>query len=72
MSPIGSRSVYDGSDCTAASRITRCRCTIALWARRSRQRRALRRFAQADEFLKDIGVSQHEAFREAEKPFWRP
>jgi len=38
-----------------------------------RQRRALREIAENNDFhlLKDIGVSQEEAFREAEKPFWR-
>jgi len=40
---------------------------------RSRQRRALREIAESNDFhlLKDIGVSQEEALREAEKPFWR-
>jgi uncharacterized protein YjiS (DUF1127 family) len=46
---------------------------IGRWIARSRQRRALREIAEANDFhlLKDIGVSQEEAFREAEKPFWR-
>jgi uncharacterized protein YjiS (DUF1127 family) len=69
--PLGGEAVYDG---TAASRITRCRRTIARWIARSRQRRALREIAKANDLdhLKDIGVSQEEAFREADKPFWRP
>lgn len=58
----------------ATSRITSCRRTIARWIARSRQRRALREIAERNDFhlLKDIGVSQGEAFREADKPFWRP
>jgi uncharacterized protein YjiS (DUF1127 family) len=55
--------------------IARCRRTIARWIVRSRQRRALRKIAEHnDDFrllLKDIGVSQEEAFREVDKPFWR-
>ena len=71
---LGDKAVYDGSDRTAASRITRCRRTIARWIARSRQRYALREIAESNDFhlLKDIGVSQEEAFREADKPFWRP
>lgn len=47
---------------------------ITRWIARSRQRQALRDIAEANDFhlLKDIGVSQEEAFREADKPFWRP
>jgi uncharacterized protein YjiS (DUF1127 family) len=54
--------------------IRRCRRTVARWIARSRQRRALREIAQRtdDHLLKDIGVSREEAFREADKPFWRP
>ena len=53
--------------------IARCRRTIARWIARSRQRRALREIAERNDFhlLKDIGVSQEEAFREVDKPFWR-
>jgi uncharacterized protein YjiS (DUF1127 family) len=49
------------------------RSTIARWFARARQRRALRDIAERNEFhlLKDIGVSQEEALREANKPFWR-
>jgi uncharacterized protein YjiS (DUF1127 family) len=44
-----------------------------LWLARSRQRQALYEIAQRDDYLlKDIGISQQDAFREAEKPFWRP
>ena len=71
--PIGGEAAYDSSDGTAASRITRCRRTIARWIARSRQRQALREIAERNDshLLKDIGVSQKEAFREADKPFWR-
>jgi uncharacterized protein YjiS (DUF1127 family) len=58
---------------TSKTGIARCRRTIARWIARSRQRRALREIAERNDFhlLKDIGVSQEEAFREADKPFWR-
>ena len=47
--------------------------TVTGWIARSRQRRALLEIAESNDFhlLKDIGVSQEEALREAEKPFWR-
>jgi uncharacterized protein YjiS (DUF1127 family) len=42
------------------------------WAGRSRQRRQLGELAELNNhLLKDIGVSQEEALREAAKPFWR-
>ena len=49
------------------------RSTVGRWFARSRQRRALREIAERNDFhlLKDIGVSQEEALREADKPFWR-
>ena len=49
------------------------RPTVARWFARSRQRRALREIAVRNDphLLKDIGVSQAEALREADKPFWR-
>jgi uncharacterized protein YjiS (DUF1127 family) len=52
--------------------VTVCR-TVTRWIAHSRQRRALREIAESNDFhlLKDIGVSQQEALREAEKPFWR-
>jgi len=66
--------ISDGGKDSAASRIRRWRHTIARWIARSRQRRALREIAERtdDYLLKDIGVSRAEAFREADKPFWRP
>ena len=58
----------------AAAWIGLCRRTIARWIARSRQRRALGEIAESNDLhlLKDIGVSHQEAFREADKPFWRP
>ena len=59
---------------TAAGRLGRCRRTVARWIARSRQRRALCEIAERTDdrhLLKDIGISQEEAFREADKPFWR-
>ena len=49
------------------------RSTVVRWFARSRQRRALREIAERGDLylLKDIGVSQEEALREADKPFWR-
>jgi len=52
--------------------VAACR-TVTRWIARSGQRRALREIVESNDFhlLKDIGVSQEEALREAEKPFWR-
>jgi uncharacterized protein YjiS (DUF1127 family) len=49
------------------------RSAVRRWFARARQRRALRQLAERtdDYLLKDIGVTRDEAFREAEKPFWR-
>jgi uncharacterized protein YjiS (DUF1127 family) len=49
------------------------RSTVDRWSARSRQRRALREIAERSDLhlLRDIGVSQEEAFREADKAFWR-
>jgi uncharacterized protein YjiS (DUF1127 family) len=45
---------------------------LQFWIDRSRQRRRLAELAEVDNYLlKDIGVSQDEAWREAAKPFWR-
>lgn len=45
---------------------------VKRWIARSNQRRALMDIAQSNDrhLLRDIGVSQNEAFREAEKWFW--
>ena len=49
------------------------RSTVGRWFTRSRQRRALREIVERSDLhlLKDIGVTQEEALREADKPFWR-
>ena len=49
------------------------RATVGRWFARSRQRRALREISERSDLhlLKDIGVTQEEALREADKPFWR-
>ncbi len=43
--------------------------TLARWAERRNQRRAL--LALDDKLLKDIGLSPADAWREGYKPFWR-
>jgi uncharacterized protein YjiS (DUF1127 family) len=67
------KTASDSGDVSTASRIRHCGNTIARWITRSRQRQALREIAERNDIhlLKDIGVSQEEAFREADKPFWR-
>ena len=70
--PLGAAGAVCGAgEKSAVSRISR---VIARWIARSRERWALREIAEANDIhlLKDIGVSREEAFREAEKPFWRP
>ena len=49
------------------------RSTVVRWVARSRQRRALREIAERGDLylLKDIGLSQDEAFQEAAKSFWQ-
>jgi uncharacterized protein YjiS (DUF1127 family) len=41
-----------------------------LWLERARQRRQLRELS--DHMLRDIGLTQADAWAESEKPFWRP
>jgi uncharacterized protein YjiS (DUF1127 family) len=43
--------------------------TLALWAERRRQRRALLELDAA--LLRDIGLSGADAWHESSKPFWR-
>jgi uncharacterized protein YjiS (DUF1127 family) len=71
--PLGAAAGHNVEKNTIAGRTHGVRRTIARWIARSRQRRALREIAESNDFhlLKDIGVSQEEAFREADKPFWR-
>jgi len=51
------------------ARAFRRNAAIRLWPERARSWQQLRELS--DHMLKDIGMSQEEAFREAEKPFWR-
>ena len=72
--PVATAGTFSNSgEDGVAGRISRSRHSIACWIARSRQRRALREIAERNDLhlLKDIGVSQQEAFREADKPFWR-
>jgi uncharacterized protein YjiS (DUF1127 family) len=72
-----SRSIAPGALSHSKARLSRLladtRSTLGQWYARSRERRALREIAERSDFhlLKDIGVSQAEALREADKPFWR-
>ena len=70
---VAAGAVSNSSEGRVAGRINRWRHTIARWIARSRQRRALREIAERNDLhlLKDIGASQQEAFREANKPFWQ-
>ena len=45
--------------------------TVKLWLQRSQQRRQLRELQDNADFLKDIGRSGYEVYREGRKPFWR-
>lgn len=49
--------------------ITRAVTTLLDWQQRARQRRELSGLDPF--FLKDMGIDQASAFREASKPFWR-
>jgi uncharacterized protein YjiS (DUF1127 family) len=53
----------------ATRALVKARQTAALWAARSRQRKALA--ALEDHILLDIGISREEAARESCVPFWR-
>ena len=70
---VSAEAVSDGGEDRVFGRISRWRHMLARWIARSRQRWALREIAERNDLhlLKDIGVSQQEAFREADKPFWR-
>jgi uncharacterized protein YjiS (DUF1127 family) len=47
--------------------------TIALWKQRRRYRVDLRRLLRVGPYmLRDIGLTPEEAYREVEKPFWKP
>ena len=53
----------------AADAFIRAFATIELWRSRSNERRRLAEFD--DRLLKDIGVSRADAWKEANKPFWK-
>jgi uncharacterized protein YjiS (DUF1127 family) len=65
--------VFSHSKTPVGRLVAGARSTVRRWFARSRQRRALREIAKRSDLylLKDIGVSQEEALREADKPFWR-
>jgi uncharacterized protein YjiS (DUF1127 family) len=65
--------VFSHSKTPVGRLVAGARSTVGRWFARSRQRRALREIAERNDFhlLKDIGVTQEEALREADKPFWR-
>jgi uncharacterized protein YjiS (DUF1127 family) len=71
--PLAAAGAVRAGEDSAASRITRCSRMIARWIARSSQRRALHDIDERNDIhlLRDIGISQEEAFREADKPFWR-
>ena len=43
--------------------------TLILWRQRARQRRHL--LSLEERLYRDIGVTASDAYREAQKPFWR-
>ena len=50
--------------------IFKCLANIVIWQERAEQRQALTELNS--HMLKDIGISQSDAYREARKPFWLP
>ena len=70
---VSTEAVFDDGEDRVIGRISRWRRMVARWIARSRQRWALREIAERNDLhlLRDIGVSRQEAFREADKPFWR-
>ena len=67
------RGVFSHSKTPVGRLVAGARSTVGRWFTRSRQRRVLREIAERNDFhmLKDIGVTQEEALREAHKSFWR-
>ena len=65
--------VFSHSKAPVGRLVAGARSTVGRWFTRSRQRRVLREIAERNDFhmLKDIGVTQEEALREAHKSFWR-
>ena len=68
------RGVFSHSKTPVGRLVAGARSTVVRWFARSRQRRALREIAERGDLylLKDISVSQEEALREVDKPFWQP
>ena len=50
--------------------VVKCLKSIVIWQERAEQRHALGELS--DRMLKDIGVSQSDAYKELRKPFWLP
>ncbi len=57
------------STATAGWYLTRILDQITVWRDRARGRQELARMSDA--LLQDIGISRHDAIKEAAKPFWR-
>jgi uncharacterized protein YjiS (DUF1127 family) len=67
---IAARSVIGtGGARIALSQFGRIRAMVVEWRSRARERSDLRMLTHRD--LRDIGVSQSEAYAEASKPFWQ-
>jgi uncharacterized protein YjiS (DUF1127 family) len=71
MTAIAHQPAFQASASTHwATPVTRLIRTLALWHERARERGALA--AMDARQLKDIGLSNVDAWREANKPSWRP
>ncbi len=58
--------------CAGAKRGTnRFADMMNLWYERSKQRRQLLELADDPDMFKDLGLSNHDLWREERKPFWR-
>lgn len=60
---------WTGLGATAYSRFAKAIGVVVVWRNRARERHALRRLN--DHYLRDIGLTRHEAMIECDKPFWR-
>ena len=67
------RGVFSHSKTPVGRLVASARSTVGRWFTRSRQRRVLREIAERNylHLLRDIGISQEEAFREADKALRR-
>lgn len=68
LTPLGSTLLYGAIQALEACP-REAGQTLIRWRERTRQRRCLR--AMSPHLLRDIGVTQDEALREAIKPCWR-